>query len=69
MLNLYQMRGAADRALFTFTVFKSHFTDVFAATGDLNAYNAAVVQRIYPVVIVIALGLVVHTTSPHISNC
>lgn len=57
VLNSHRVNCAALWALFGFSVFKPHFSNVFAATCNFNTYNGITVQEVYPVIVEVTLVL------------
>jgi len=57
VLDSHRMNRAALWTLFSFAVFKPHFSNVFTATGNFDTYNGTIVQKVYPVIVEVTLVL------------
>lgn len=60
VLDDYRVYCSANRAFPVFTIFKPHFSDVFAAAGNFNTDDCSVVKDIHPVIVIVVFVLVVH---------
>ena len=68
MLNGHRVNRAALWALFCFSVFKPHFSNVFTAAGNFNTYNGTIVQKVDPVIVEVTLVLEVQNDITPVNN-